>query len=270
MFSVYFVLSNSSSDVSLTGQGRTASWNIKQVITAPIIYTHVERTTGYMYVNLHALPWQAAGRGFHSRPAFSFSSTVWSPLEPPMHGGLLARLPLLLHCSGVLAWIASAWTQLPSSSFKTSFTRRWHLSSGRPSNRELTTRTRKWDSDPGGTECMWLSLWTSKHSGWNALVSLRRIASSTGLLQSCSMCRLKLARGRIKARPVEMGRTQQSIWCGGTKPPKKPEECGSNISFLMLNLLLKCYLWSHSTITSGSKIDHNKYILLTSLPFSVD
>lgn len=127
---------------------------------------------------------------FYCLPAFTFSSTVWSPFEPPIHGGLLARVLFLFHCSGVFAWIARAWMQLLSSSFKASFTIRWHLISGRPSNCELTTRTRKCDSDPGGTACMWLSLWTSKHSGWRALVSLSRMAFSTGLLESCSMCRL--------------------------------------------------------------------------------
>lgn len=195
----------------------------------------MHKNTGYVYIHLHIMDPLAdvvAVWGVHSLAAFSFSCTVWSPFEPPRHGGLLARLLFLLHCSGVLAWIANAWTQLLSSSFKASFTRRWHLISGRPSNWELTTRTRKCDSDPGGTACMWLSLWTSTHSGLKALVSLIRIAFSTGLLESSSMCRPKLVKGRIKARPVEMGRTQPSIWCCGTKPPTKPGECGAKLRII--------------------------------------
>lgn len=159
------------------------------------------------------------------RPACSFSSTVWSPFEPPMQGGLLARLGLLPHCSGVFAWIASAWTQLLNSSFKASFTRRWRFISGRPSNWELTTRTRKWDSEPGGTACMWLSLWTSKWSGLSVLVSLVLIVFSTGRLESWSMCGLKWARGRLKARLEEMGRAQRrtlgSIGGRRRRPPTK-------------------------------------------------
>lgn len=161
----------------------------------------------------------------HSRPAFSFSSTVWSPLEPPMQGGLLARVGLLPHCSGVFAWIASAWTQLLNSSFKAPLTRRWRCISDRPSNWELTTRTRKWDSDPGGTACMWLSLWISKWSGLSVSVSLVLIDLSTGRLGSGSMCGLKWARGRLEARLVEMGRAQRrtvgSIGCCGGRPPMK-------------------------------------------------
>lgn len=34
----------------------------------------------------------------HSRPAFCFSSTVLSPLDPPMQGGLLAKVGLVAHC----------------------------------------------------------------------------------------------------------------------------------------------------------------------------
>lgn len=142
-----------------------------------------------------------------------------------MQGGLLTRVGLLPHCSGVFAWMASAWTQLLNSSFRASLTRRCRFISGRPSNRELTTRTRKWDSEPGGTACMWLSLWTSKWSGLSESVSLVLIALSTGRLGSGSMCGLKWARGRLKARLVEMGRalrrTLESIRGCGRRPPRK-------------------------------------------------
>lgn len=142
-----------------------------------------------------------------------------------MQGGLLTRVGLLPHCSGVFAWMASVWTQLLNSSFRASLTRRWRFINGRPSNRELTTRTRKWDSEPGGTACMWLSLWTSKWSGLSESVSLVLIALSTGRLGSGSMCGLKWARGRLKARLVEMGRalrrTLGSIRGCGRRPPRK-------------------------------------------------
>lgn len=154
----------------------------------------------------------------HSRPAFSFSSTVWSPLEPPMHAGLFARAGLLSHCSGVFAWMARACTRLLSSSFRASLTRRWRWIRGRPWNWQLTTRTRKWDSDPGGTACMWLSLWISKWSGLRASVSLVRMARSTGRLGSGSMCGLTWAKGRAAERRTEAGRaerrTQGSIGAG--------------------------------------------------------
>lgn len=126
-----------------------------------------------------------------------------------MHGGLFTRVGLLLHCSGVFACIASAWTQLLNSSFKASLTRRWRCINGRPSNCVLTTRTRKWDSEPMGTACMWLSLWTSKWSGFSMLVSLVLMALSTGRLGSGSMYGLKWARDRVKARLVETGRAQR-------------------------------------------------------------
>jgi len=142
-----------------------------------------------------------------------------------MHGGLFARLGLLPHCSGVFAWIARAWTQVLSSSFKASLTSRWRWIKGRPSNWELTTSTRKWDSDPGGTACMWLSLWTSKWLGPSVLVSLVLIALSTGRLGSGSICGLKWARGRDKIRQVEMGRAQRrtlgSIRDCGRWPPRR-------------------------------------------------
>lgn len=174
---------------------------------------------------LHSSVRQLHSPTLYSRPAFSFSSTVWSPLEPPMQGGLLAREGLLLHCSGVFAWIDSAWTQLLNSFFKASLTRRWRFINDRPSNWELTTRTRKWDSEPGGTACMWLSLWTSKWTGSSVSVSLDLIDLSMGRLGSGSMCGLKWARGRFKARLVEMGRTQRrtvgSIRGCGRRPPMK-------------------------------------------------
>lgn len=103
-----------------------------------------------------------------------------------MQAGLLVRVEFFPHSSGVFDWIASAWTQLLNSSFKASFTRRWRFINGRPSNCELTTSTRKCDSEPEGTACMWLSLWTCKYSGWSALVSLVLIAFSTGRLKSGS------------------------------------------------------------------------------------
>ncbi len=97
-----------------------------------------------------------------------------------MHGGLLARLGLLLHCWGVLAWMARAWTQVLSSSRRVSFTSRWRCKSERPSNWGLTTRTLKWDSEPAGTACMWLSFMTSRCSGLRAWASLVCIVVSTG------------------------------------------------------------------------------------------
>lgn len=244
MFECLFCVGKKQQWLVIIAQGRTASQHKKQVITAPVLNQQqlsscmtaesssscsgavYKPRTRDVFTQICTPP--LAVWGFHSLPAFSFSPTVWSPREPPIHGGLLARVLLLSHCSGVLVWMANAWTQLLSSSFKASFTRRWHLISGRPSNWELTSKMRKCDSDPGGTACMWLSLWTSKRSGLKASVSLIRMALSTGLLVSTSMCRPRLVRGRIKARPVEMGRTQQSIWCRGTKPPKKPEERGSS------------------------------------------
>lgn len=147
----------------------------------------------------------------YSLPTFSFSSTEWSPLEPPMQGGLLARVGLSPHCWGVFAWMASAWMQLLSSSRRASFTRRWRCNKERPSNRGLTSRTRKWDSEPGGTACMWLSLWTSRCCGSSWLVSLVRMALSTGRLGSGSMRGLKWARGRLKAGTMDTGRKERRM-----------------------------------------------------------
>uniref|UniRef100_A0A0E9WUW9 Uncharacterized protein n=1 Tax=Anguilla anguilla TaxID=7936 RepID=A0A0E9WUW9_ANGAN len=79
----------------------------------------------------------------HSRPAFSLSATVLSCLEPPMQGGLLAKLGLLSHCWGVFAWMARAWTRVLSSSRRASLTRRRRCSRDSPSKRLLTTSTRK-------------------------------------------------------------------------------------------------------------------------------
>lgn len=141
-----------------------------------------------------------------SLPAFSFSAIVWSCLDPPMHGGLFARLGLLLHCWGVLAWMESAWMQVLSSSFRVSFTSRWRCNKERPSNWGLTTRTLKWDSDPGGTACMWLSFMTSRCSGLRAWLSLVRMVVSTGRGTLGSMW---WARGLDKKRVLEMGRRQR-------------------------------------------------------------
>lgn len=156
-----------------------------------------------------------------------------------MQGGLLARVEFFPQSSGVFDWIASAWTQLLNSSFKASFTRRWRFINGRPSNCELTTSTRKCDSEPEGTACMWLSLWTSKCSGWSALVSLVLIAFSTGRLTSGSICGLKWARGRIKARRVETGRAQPrtrgSIRRCGRKLPTK--QMGRNADYVLFNFI---------------------------------
>lgn len=163
-------------------------------------------------------------RVFHSLPARSFSSIVWSPLDPPMQGGLFANVGLLPHWSGVFAWMASAWTQLLNSTFRASLTSRWRCINDRPSNWELTTKTRKWDSDPGGTACMWLSLCTSKWSGVSVSVSLVMMALSTGRLGSGFMWVLKRTRGRDKERLLETGRKPRrrpgSIRHCGRRPPK--------------------------------------------------
>lgn len=142
-----------------------------------------------------------------------------------MQDGLFARVGSLPHWSGVFAWMASAWMQLLSSSVSASLTIRWRWIKGRPWNWELTTRTRKWDSDPGGTACMWLSLWTSMWSGLNALVSLVLIVRSTSRLGSGSMCGVKWARGRVKDRQAEMDWVQRealgSIRDWDRKPPQR-------------------------------------------------
>lgn len=154
---------------------------------------------------------------FHtqSRPAFSLSAIVLSCLDPPRHGGLLARLGLLLHCWGVLAWMARAWTQVLNSSFRASFTSRWRCRRDRPSNCGLTTRTLKWDSEPGGTACMWLSFSTSRCSGLRAWVSLVRMVVSTGREPLCSMwgwwCTSCLEKARLKQEGRRQRRPLDSI-----------------------------------------------------------
>lgn len=144
-----------------------------------------------------------------SLPAFSFSVIVSSCLDPPMHGGLLARLGLLLHCWGVLAWMARAWTHVLSSSRRDSFTSRWRCNRERPSNWGLTTRTLKWDSEPGGTACMWLSFITSRCSGLRSWVSLVRMVVSTGRGQLGSMWGRWWANCLDKARVQDEGRRQR-------------------------------------------------------------
>ena len=53
---------------------------------------------------------------------------------------------------------------------------------------------------------MWLSLWTSRWVGWRASASLVLMDVSTGRLGS--MGGLRGARGRLRARQVEMGRAE--------------------------------------------------------------
>ncbi len=51
-----------------------------------------------------------------------------------------------------------------------------------PAKASLTTVTLKWDSEPGGTLCMWLSLTTSRCKGANRAPSLDSIICWTDII----------------------------------------------------------------------------------------
>lgn len=85
-----------------------------------------------------------------------------------------------LHWAGVFAWMASACTGPASSSDSAAWTNRCRCRGLRPSNRELTTATRKCVSLPAGTAWPPLSLRSSRTSGLRACSNLARIAASTG------------------------------------------------------------------------------------------